>query len=682
MASLFEKDIQFLKGVGSKRKVLFEKLKVSTIGALLRLYPRNYEDWSNFYTNIAYAPINSPCCIKATVVSPVTEHFIRRGMTLYKLRVCDENNFDIHITFFNNNFVKSKLKIGEDFLFYGIIKRNYNKYEMISPSFMSASNSIHIRPIYPQTKGLNSKQIESAVKQAFLLLPDSIKDPIPDKIRKQYNLCNLDFAIKNIHFPSDKKNLEDARRRLVFEELFLLQTGLSCMKLNNRKRNNFKISQDYSDEFWGLLPFEPTVAQKRTVSECINDMASSSSMQRLIQGDVGSGKTAVAAALCYSVIKSGFQAAFMAPTEILAEQHFNFFRKIFEPIGIKVELLTGATPKSKKRKIKDYLEVNAIDLIIGTHALLSDDVYFSKLGLVITDEQHRFGVNQRAKLASKGNKPHVAVMSATPIPRTLAMIIYSDLDISILDEMPPGRQAVDTFLISSEKRLRAYNFIKKLINEGKQAYIVCPLVDENDSNLLSAQQYALKIQNEFFKEYRIGLLHGKMNAHEKNYIMNEFSQHNIDILVSTTVIEVGVDVPNAVVMLIENAERFGLSQLHQLRGRVGRGKDKSYCILISDNKNQDTLKRLSIICKTNDGMKIANEDLKLRGPGDFIGERQHGLPDLHIAGLIKDINILNDSKNAALDILKLDPLLSFPQHSTLRAEINRLFGKIHDNVSC
>lgn len=682
MASLFEKDIQFLKGVGSKRKVLFEKLKVSTIGALLRLYPRSYEDWSEFYSNISLAPINSPCCIKATVISSINEHFIRRGMTLYKLRVCDENNFDINITFFNNNFVKSKLKLGEDFLFYGTIKKNFNRYEMISPTFMSVSSPIHIRPIYPQTKGLNSRQIESAMKQAFLLLPDNIKDPIPDSIRKQYDLCSLDFAIKNIHFPSDQKSLHKSQRRLAFEELLLLQVGLSYMKSNNRQKNNFKISHDYSDEFWGLLPFKPTNAQKRTVSECINDMASSSSMQRLIQGDVGSGKTAVAAALCYTAIKSGFQAAFMAPTEILAEQHFNFFKKIFEPIGIKVDLLTGSTSKSKKRKIKDYLEINEIDLIIGTHALLSEDVCFSKLGLVITDEQHRFGVNQRAKLVAKGNKPHVVVMSATPIPRTLAMIIYGDLDISVLDEMPPGRQSVDTFHIFSEKRLRAYNFIKKLIDEGKQAYVVCPLVDENDSDLLSAQQYAQKIKNEFFKECRVGLLHGKMNTSEKNYVMNEFSQHNIDILVSTTVIEVGIDVPNAVVMLIENAERFGLSQLHQLRGRVGRGKDKSYCLLVSDNKNQDTLKRLSIICKTNDGMKVADEDLKLRGPGDFMGERQHGLPDLHIAGLIKDINILNDAKNAALKILEIDPLLTLPIHNTLKAEMNRLFGKFKDNISC
>lgn len=680
MASLFEKDIQFLKGVGSKRKLLFEKLKVSTIGALLRLYPRNYEDWSN-YTAISDAPTNIPCCIKATVVSPVSEHVIRRGLTLYKVRVCDDKSY-LNITFFNNRFVKSQLKIGEDFLFHGIVKKNFNRYEMASPTFMTFSKCPAMRPIYPQTHGLNSRQIESVMKQALILLPENIKDPIPTDILNQYNLCDLRFAIENIHFPTNQDSLDKARKRLTFEELLLLQLGLSRMKLNNKKQNKFKIEHDFSEEFWGLLPFQPTNAQRRTVKECIDDMMSTSSMQRLIQGDVGSGKTAVAAALCYTAIKSGMQAAIMAPTEILAEQHFNFFRKIFEPIGIKVDILTGSTTKSKKRRIKDCLEVNAIDLIIGTHALLSDDVYFSKLGLVITDEQHRFGVTQRAKLAAKGREPHVAVMSATPIPRTLAMIIYGDLDISILDEIPPGRQKVDTFFVTADKRVRAYNFIKKFLDEGRQAYIVCPLVDENESDLLSAEQYAKKIQSEFFREYRVGLLHGKMSAREKKYIMDAFSNHNIDILVSTTVIEVGVDVPNSVVMLIENAERFGLSQLHQLRGRVGRSEYKSYCILISDNKSQDTVRRLGIICQTNDGLKIADEDLKMRGPGDFMGSRQHGLPDLHIAGLIKDINILNDSKKAALDILKIDPSLSLNKHSVLKAEMNRLFGEIESSISC
>ena len=679
MASLFEKDIQFLKSVGSKRKVLFEKLKVPTIGALLRFYPRSYEDWSNF-TDIKTAPVGKNCCIKATVISPVYENLIRRGMTLYKVRVSDGENI-LNITFFNNRFVKNMLKINEEFLFFGIVKSNFNKYEMNSPTFMPVGNSVSMRPIYSQTQGLTSRQIETAVKNALTMLPENVRDPISEEIRKKYNLCDLRFAIENIHFPKNYDSLAMAQKRLSFEELLLLQLGLAQIKINNRKENKFKISQDISNEFWELLPFAPTEAQKRTVKECIADMMSETAMQRLIQGDVGSGKTAVAAALCYNAAKAGFQTAIMVPTEILAEQHFNFFNSILGQIGIRIEILTGSTPKAKKRRIKDYLEVNAIDIIIGTHALLSDDVYFGNLGLIITDEQHRFGVAQRAKLVSKGHEPHVIVMSATPIPRTLAMIIYGDLDISIIDEMPPNRQKIDTFCISDDKRIRAYNFIKKLIDEGRQAYIVCPIIDENDSNLISAQQYAHKLQDEYFKDYKIGLLHGKMNTREKNYVMTMFINHDIDILVSTTVIEVGVDVPNSVVMLIENAERFGLSQLHQLRGRVGRGNHKSYCILISNNKNEDTFRRLHTICQTNDGLKIADEDLKLRGPGDFIGLRQHGLPDLHIASLSKDITIINETKKAASEILKLDPTLSTEQNRILKAEVNRVFEKIEFNFS-
>lgn len=679
MASLFKQDIQFLKGVGSKRKVLFEKLNVPTIGALLRFYPRSYEDWSNF-KKIKDANLGMPCCVKATVVSSFKETFLRRGMVLYKVYVSDGSNY-MNIIFFNNRFVKAKLKVGEEFLFYGTVKFNLNKYEMLSPNFMPVEANLTIKPIYPRTQGITSRQIETAVKNALSLLPDVVKDPIPDEIRQKFELCDLLSAIRNIHFPKTYEDLSVARRRITFEELLLLQLGLAQIKINNHKENKFKLKNNFSDEFWKLLPFTPTKAQIRVVGECICDMMSDFSMNRLIQGDVGSGKTAVAAALCYSVIKSGWQAAIMVPTEILAEQHFDFFKSIFEKVGIKVEILTSSTPKAKKRKIKDYLEVNAIDLIIGTHALLSDDVYFAKLGLIITDEQHRFGVSQRAKLIAKGSEPHVVVMSATPIPRTLAMIIYGDLDISILDEMPSGRQKIDTFFISGEKRLRAYNFIKKLIDEGRQAYVVCPLIDENDSEILSAQQYADTLQNDFFKDYKVGLLHGKLTAREKNYIMNEFLLNRINILVSTTVIEVGVDVSNSVVMLIENAERFGLSQLHQLRGRVGRGKHKSYCILISDSKNELTLRRFNTICNTNDGLKIAEEDLKTRGPGDFFGARQHGLPDLHIAGLIKDVSILSDSKNAASQILNEDPTLSLEKNRVLKAEVDRLFGKINSSFS-
>ncbi len=679
MASLFEMDIQFLKGIGSARKALFEKLKVTTVGDLLRFYPRCYEDWSCI-CEIASAPDGKPCCVRARVVSPVAEHFVRRGMILYKVRVCD-SAAGLDITFFNNRFVKSALTVGGEFLFYGVVKRSFNRFEMVSPHFAPVDKAPALRPVYPQTLGLTSRQIEAAVKNALTLLPEVIRDPIPAAIRQKFGLCGLQTAIENIHFPKSPDSLALARRRIIFEELLLLQTGLSRVKALCRSANKFKVLRDFSDEFWALLPFKPTGAQVRVVAECISDMMGKTAMNRLIQGDVGSGKTAVAAALCYSAIKSGMQVAFMVPTEILAEQHFAFFKNVLGAAGMRVEILTGSTPRAKKRRIKDFLEVKAIDLIIGTHALLTDDVYFGNLGLVITDEQHRFGVSQRAKLISKGEAPHVAVMSATPIPRTLAMIVYGDLDISVLDEMPPGRQNIDTFYISGEKRARAYGFIKKIIDEGRQAYIVCPLIDSEDSELTSAQQYAKKLAEEHFCGYRIGLLHGRMGSCEKNYIMDAFLAGEIDILVSTTVIEVGVDVPNSVVMLIENAERFGISQLHQLRGRVGRGAHKSYCILVSDTKNDETIRRLRTVCATNDGLKIAEEDLKTRGPGDFIGSRQHGLPDLRLAGLISDVRVLNDSKAAAMEILRSDPDLSSEENRVLKAEVARLFSNVEGGFS-
>ncbi len=682
MASLFEQDIQFLKGVGSKRRALFEKISAPTIGALLRLYPRAYEDFSNPY-HILEAPTDVPCCIKAIVSSKIIENKIRKGLIMYKVRISDQTAC-INVTFFNNKYTIQKLKYGEEFLFFGKIKRINSKIEMNSPHFIPISHSKTIRPIYSQTYGLASHQIENAVKQAMLLLPKEVKDPIPEYIRRKYSLCDLRFSIENIHFPINNYALQKAKERLTFEELLNLQIGLSILKSTNYKQNKFTIKGEEIDEFVSLLSFSLTNAQSRVIKECIDDMKSNKTMHRLIQGDVGSGKTVVAAALCYSIVKSGFQAAIMVPTEILAEQHYNFFKKIFSSVDVNITLLTGSTLKSKKRLIKDMLETGVIDIIIGTHSLISDDIYFSKLGLVITDEQHRFGVSQRAKLASKGDEPHVLVMSATPIPRTLAMIIYGDVDISIIDEMPPGRQKIDTYLVDSSKRVRIYKFIKKLIDEGRQAYIVCPLIEktETSSNLIAAESYAQELKSNYFKEYNVGLMHGKMNANEKNYIMSKFLLNNINILVSTTVIEVGVDVPNSTVMLIENADQFGLSQLHQLRGRVGRGKYKSYCIMISDSKSQETVTRLRAICQTNDGLKIADEDLKLRGPGDFLGSRQHGLPDLKLAGLMKNINILKDAKNASDEILSNDPELSKEENKTLKAEIKRLFPNINRGYIC
>lgn len=669
--SLFNKDIKTLKGVGSRRQALFQKLGVSTVGTLLYLFPRNYEDCSNIFS-ISDAPVGEPCCIKATVISPVSEIRTRKELRIYKIRVCDGINF-LNVSFFNTGFIAKKLKVNNEFLFFGRIKLNSGNKEIISPSVYKTDESLGFFPIYPQTQGLSSKQISSAIKQAFLLLPNIINDPIPENIREKYNLCDLKFAIENVHFPKNQKALEISKKRLVFEELLVLQLGLSKIKHENKLENSNKLSADYSDEFYKLLPFTLTASQKRVVSECLKDMAGKISMSRLIQGDVGCGKTVVASALCYNIIKEHYQAAFMVPTEILAKQHYNSLKKLFSQLNIKVELLIGATPKSQKEKIKSDLKSGKIDLIIGTHALLCEDVFFSKLGLVITDEQHRFGVKQRATLCAKGKNPHTVVMSATPIPRSLALVIYGDLDISVIDEMPKGRQKIDTFLIDSQKKDRAINFLKKLITSGHQVYIVCPLIEESELELISAIKYAEKLRNNHFKEYKIGLLHGKMKSDEKNDVMEKFISKDIDILVCTTVIEVGVDVPNATVIMIENAERLGLSQLHQLRGRVGRSECKSYCILVSDSNREESIKRLNIITSINNGFKIADEDLKLRGPGDFFGVRQHGLPCLKTTKFLDNFDILSEAKAAATEILKNDFLLENTENKFLRGEIKQFF---------
>lgn len=675
MASLFNKDIKFLKGVGARYTELFNKLGVSSVGALLFFFPRTYEDWSNPST-ISSCPINEACCVKGIVASPVKKSIIRKGMTLYKLKICD-NYSTMNITYFNNPFVSKALTEGKEFTFYGKVSYRNSKKEMNSPDFKNASLSYNLRPVYHSTQGLTSKKIEACVKNALKLLPETVNDPIPEDIREKYDLVDLKYAINNIHFPASNEELEKAKRRLIFEELLILQLGLLNLKYKSREKNSMKIEKGYLNEFQELLPFPLTNAQIKAVSDCINDMSKNTAvMNRLIQGDVGSGKTAVAAALAYTVYKNNMQTAIMAPTEILAEQHYNWFSSIFSQANIKTALLTGSTSSVQKREIKELLKKGEIDIIIGTHALLTDDVEFSSLCLAVTDEQHRFGVSQRAKLASKGKSPHMLIMSATPIPRTLGLIMYSDLDISILDELPAGRQEIDTFLIDSKKRHRAFNFIKSLINEGRQAYIVCPLVEESDSNLVSAQKYFEDLSSGTFKNVSVGLVHGKMSPNEKQSIMDSFNNKNISLLISTTVIEVGINNPNSVVMMIENAERFGLSQLHQLRGRVGRGSYKSYCIMVSDAQNEEALRRFKIMKDTNNGFKIADEDLKIRGPGDFFGQKQHGLPELKIANMMTDTNILIEAQSLSSKIIDEDPLLSSQKYRGLKAEINRLFSSV------
>lgn len=669
-------DIKYLKGVGERRAAMLSRLGVSDVNALVRLYPRVYEDWSRI-KNINEAQIGEICCIKGIVGSPVRKNLIRKGLTLYKTEITDGSGI-MGITIFNSRFAAEKLTEGDEFLFFGRVGGNLYRKEMNSPEIEPAEGADRIRPIYPQTHGLNSKMIEKLVRTALTECRDELVDPIPLWLREKYCLMNLPDSLWNIHFPKSPDYLEEARRRLIFEELLILQLGLEKMRLQTQKNAGAIIERDFSEEYFSHLPFSPTGAQRRAVKEAMRDMMSGRQMNRLLQGDVGSGKTAVAAALVYSAAKNSMQSALMAPTEVLAEQHYKTFLKLFEGCSINVELLTGSDTAAQKRRKKEALKAGEIDLLIGTHAIIQSDVEFKSLALVITDEQHRFGVEQRNALGEKGKNPHLYVMSATPIPRTLALIIYGELDISILDELPPGRQKIETYAVTSELRQRAYNYVKKHLDAGRQGYIICPLVDEgeSDTELASAVKYADELQRGDFRGYTVGLMHGKMKSADKKKVMESFSNGETQLLVSTTVIEVGVDVPNAVIMVIENAERFGLSQLHQLRGRIGRGQYKSTCILITDAKNDTAQRRMKVMETTTDGFKIADEDLKLRGPGEFFGSRQHGLPEMKIADMLEDRSTLEETQRAAKEIMARDPELSSPESTALKNEIQRLFDAV------
>ncbi len=669
----FDSDIKYLKGVGEKRAAMLARLGISRLRDLLTFYPRLYEDWSNI-TAIKDAAFGEQVCIRAIVGTRCREQVIRKGMTLYKTEVTDGENL-LDITFFNNKYAAEKLEQGKEYLFFGKITGKGYFRSMVSPEFTEFNGKGELRAIYPQTAGLNSRAIEKLVKTAFELC-ESFPDPIPQSIREAYCLMKYKDALLNIHFPESRDLLSEARRRLIFEELFLLELGMMRLREKSRASNATALQSDYSDEFFSLLPFELTNAQKKAIFDSTADMMLSRPMNRLLQGDVGSGKTAVSAALIYNCAGNGFQSALMAPTEVLAVQHYNTMSKFFKDTDIKISLLTGSTPAAEKRKIKSAVKSGETDLLIGTHAIIQKDVEFSSLALAVTDEQHRFGVNQRGALSSKGVSPHTLVMSATPIPRTLALIIYGDLDLSILNEMPRGRQKTETFLIKSDIRERAYGYIKKHLCNGMQGYIVCPLVAENEiSELTAANELYKNLSDGFFKGFRLGLLHGKMKPADKKAVMESFSSGETQLLVSTTVIEVGIDVPNAVIMVIENAERFGLSQLHQLRGRIGRGTEKSTCIMISDSGDAHTLKRLNIMVETTDGFRIADEDLRLRGPGDFFGSRQHGLPDLKIADMMTDGEAIRETHAAATDLLKKNPTLSGGEFDLLRSAVNMLFSK-------
>lgn len=664
-------NIQYLKGVGEKRAKILNKLGIFTVGDLLRFYPRDYMDWSKI-SSIAAAPFDTNCCVRAIVNHKPSGAKIRKGMTIYKTVATDGESL-MNITIFNNKYAAESLEAGKEYLFYGKVGGNFYRREMSSPLIAPVETGIRIHPIYHQSAGINSKAIEKLVRQAYSQKNDYFIDCIPQSLRDKLCLMEINKAIYELHFPTNEDTVSEARRRLIFEELFIFQLGLMKLKGNRKESTPVRISEDFTDEFVKSLPFTLTGAQKRAVSDSISQMTSNFTMNRLLQGDVGSGKTAVAAALIYTVAKNGYQSAFMAPTEILAQQHYKTCLKFFENTDINVALLTGSVTAAKKREIKAQIKSGEVTLIVGTHALIQDDVEFYKLGLVITDEQHRFGVKHRGALSNKGNRPHTLVMSATPIPRTLALMLYGDLDVSILDELPPGRQPIETYAIDTAKRHRAFNYVKKHLDEGRQGYIVCPLVEEGESDLAAAQEYSENISKGFFSDYTVGLLHGKMKPKDKEDVMARFVSGEIKLLVSTTVIEVGVDVPNSVIMVIENAERFGLSQLHQLRGRIGRGQHKSTCILITDAQNEATQRRMKVMTSTTDGFKIADEDLKMRGPGDFFGSRQHGLPEMKIA-MLTDTAILNEANHFARELIIDDPNFEKEENSNLRQAIADLFS--------
>lgn len=666
-----DSNIQFIKGVGEKRAKLFNSLGIFCVDSLIHFYPRKYEDWSAS-KNLEAVKSGETVSIKATLITPVKEAMIRRGLTLFKCKFSDGENV-ISVTIFNNKYLAKSLRIYEDYYLYGKIEKSLLNFSMNSPKIEKAENILAIQPVYPAKEKLTSRSISKIMKTALDELGE-IEETLDDEIMQKYSLISLDKAIKNIHFPNSADDYLPARKRLIFEELLTLQLGLLKLKSNKKSETALVIKDDYSGEFEKLLPFNLTNAQKRTISECLQDMKSKYPCNRLVQGDVGSGKTAVAASLIYSVIKNGYQATMMAPTEILATQHYESLLKILAPAGINIRLLTGSTPAKEKKEIKKALFDGEIDLIIGTHALIQNDVAFKNLALVITDEQHRFGVKQRAQLAEKGEDVHTIVMSATPIPRTLGLILYGDLDISILDELPPGRQEIRTDVVDSRYHKRLYKFIKDAIARGEQCYIVCPAVEENETNIKSAEELADELANGEFKGYNLGILHGKMKPKDKEAIMKSFASGKVSLLVATTVVEVGVDVPNATIMVIENAERFGLSTLHQLRGRVGRGNKKSYCVLVSDAKGETARERLMTMKKYSDGFKIADTDLKLRGPGDFFGSRQHGLPELKIADMVEDMDTLQNAQECAKSILRND--FSLSNHPALKKQMNKMFEKI------
>lgn len=675
--------VTILKGVGEAKAKLFANLNIFTLGDLICHFPRGYEDRTKLVTISELSP-DVPACFRATVMNnPRTAH-IRKGLDMTKVQLADTTG-RLNVTFFNNRFAAGQLEYGREYIFYGAVSGDFVGYNMTNPVFENPDSpgltTRRVLPVYPLTAGLTNAAVGKAVLQA-LAVCDPPAEILPEAVRAEYGILPAEEAYHAIHQPRDMEQAVQAKKRLIFEEFFVFSAGLSLMRASRAEKKCAPYTNFNMKPFYGSLPFSLTGAQSRAVEEILSDFRSGKPMNRLVQGDVGSGKTMVAAAAAYCAAGNGAQTALMAPTEILAEQHYASLSKLFAPLGITVDLLTGSMTVRQKREARERLASGETQVVVGTHALLTDATRFLRLGLVIADEQHRFGVAQRSKLSEKGEDPHLLVMSATPIPRTLALLMYGDLDVSILDELPPGRQTVETFLVGESYRARINAFIRKQVAEGHQCFVVCPAVEENQElGVKAASAWAETLQQTVFPDLRIALLHGQMKGAEKEAAMAAFARGEADVMVATTVIEVGVDVPNATLMVIEDADRFGLSQLHQLRGRVGRGKAKSYCILTSHNGNPETLQRLKALCKTNDGFHIAEEDLKLRGPGDFFGSRQSGLPAFRVGDLSCDLATLKQAQTASAQWIDAHGTEDTPEARALRERIGELFARAEGTMN-
>lgn len=684
MYSVLNENIQFVKGIGPKKAEKMARLGIFTVKDALYYFPRQFEDRSR-QKKIFQLEEGEKTGVRVKIdrINSVS----RRKFSITEFYVSDDTG-KAKLVFFNKAYLRNTFRVGDIVKVFGSVKKNLGPVTELHNCEIEYDkldkNTGIIVPVYSLTAGVGNKEVMGMIRNIFESSDISIDEYLPKWLVDKYNLCGVDFAIKNMHFPEKKENVKIAMYRLIFEELLFLQLGLFTVKGNNKvgKGIRFQRHKDM-DKIEGKLPFKLTRAQQKAYDEIIEDMTSDRIMNRLVQGDVGSGKTVVAQLALANCVLNGYQGAYMAPTEILAKQHMESFKDFFEGTGIRVEVLTGSSTKKEAREILEDLASGRVDILIGTHALIEDRVEFASLGLVITDEQHRFGVNQRGRLTSKSENPDVLVMTATPIPRTLALILYGDLDISIIDELPPGRKPIETLAIEKRKRESYYmSKVRSEIEKGRQVYVVCPLVEESETlDLKSASEVYDELRYDFFKDLRVGLLHGKMKASEKDQVMEAFKNHELDILVSTTVIEVGVNVPNASLMIIENAERFGLAQLHQLRGRVGRGSEKSYCTLIYGSKTEICRHRMAIMEETNDGFKISEKDLELRGPGDFFGTRQHGLPELRVANLFKHMKILRLVQKEAREIYAQDPALRVKDNEGIRLKIEEMFKSIGGNIS-